>query len=124
MGAMKKTAAVPASVQHCSLRERRTLSPAVGCLAEIKIQSASTSVCLSHSVSGNYTRELVDNATTIRLTAVSSVFFFQNCHREKTMQHTFGLLQELPLCYCHFGALGLRPLFSPLDIQLHHTGKT
>lgn len=95
--------------------KKKNSRPAVSCLPEIKDSECVclcvcvfllrlTCVCLSRAVSGNYTGEPVDNAATIRLATVSSMFSFQGCHTEKTMQHTCWLRRELPLFYCQPGA--------------------
>lgn len=59
--------------------------PAGGCPPQIK-DSVFPPALLS--VSGNYTGELLDNATTTRRSAVRSVFSFQGCHAGETKQRT------------------------------------
>lgn len=91
-----------------------------GCSVEIKeCFFFSTCVCLWRSVSGNYIRELVNKATTIRLATVISVFSFQGCHTGKTMQHTSRLLRELSV-FCRLGALGLSPQHAARSLDTSH----
>lgn len=109
---MDITATLPASVACFGWREEEELSPHRQLPAGDKRFRACaftpsspflTCVCLCHAVSGNYTGESVDNAATIRLAAVSSMFSFQGCHTEKTMQRTCWLRRELPLFYHQSG---------------------
>lgn len=105
------------------LEGKENSHPAFSCSVEIK-DSKCFYLCLSLPL---YIWELhqgaVDNATTIRLATVCSVFSFQSCHGGKTMQHTCRVHWELLLFYCQHSTLGLRLLLTPLDTPLNCTEK-